>query len=530
MKQFLLLSLAALSMAACAEKMTDSGSGDGNEEFEKSFISVNLKTDDASTRSEDSNEFEEGETEESFVGNVNFFLFKSDGNAFPVNGVSGRNYKTIKLENGMREGQILSFSNQKGEYPAYIVAVLNMDERTIQPSYSLQNLYNTLAPIRNASNNFIMSNSVYADMEGNIINATALEEENIRQSEEDAMENPVQIYVERISAKVELVAKGDVAGKDATYDTGVSIEGSPIYVKVLNWELFNDYNQSIVLKHIYPEEWGMTDKIGFLWNDPNRFRSYWAASYTGAFPEGNTFNWSEGLEPGDVTYCGENTRKVEVDADDNVISDPRAKVIIKGQLVNVEGQPLEMISWQDRLYKENSAVLNAVASLVSSQIFYKEGEEYKCITKDDIKIMFGTGAPEELGVKAFEAYFQLADASQSKNWYTYSSVNGYETAGADDVNEILADVEPALMYKDGMTYYYTDIRHSGSTGSDSEFGVVRNHIYRVNITDISGLGTSVTDPDVDIDEPEHPQEAETFVSAEVRILSWRVVNNDYSVK
>ena len=76
MKQFLLLSLAALTMAACAEKMTDSGSGDGNEEFEKSFISVNLKTDDASTRSDEGHEFEEGEAEENFVGNVNFFQIR----------------------------------------------------------------------------------------------------------------------------------------------------------------------------------------------------------------------------------------------------------------------------------------------------------------------------------------------------------------------------------------------------------------------------------------------------------------------
>ena len=81
-----------------------------------------------------------------------------------------------------------------------------------------------------------------------------------------------------------------------------------------------------------------------------------------------------------------------------------------------------------------------------------------------------------------------------------------------------------------MTYYFTDIRHLGSKGSASEYGVVRNHVYKVNISDISGFGTPVYDSDIDIETPERPMDTNTYVAAEVRILSWKVVKNDYSVE
>jgi hypothetical protein len=90
-------------------------------------------------------------------------------------------------------------------------------------------------------------------------------------------------------------------------------------------------------------------------------------------------------------------------------------------------------------------------------------------------------------------------------------------------------VEPAMVYKNGMTYYYTPVRHLGSDGSASEYGVVRNHIYKVNISDISGFGTPVYDPDTDIEIPQRPADTKSYVAAEVRILSWKVVKNNYSV-
>ena len=271
--------------------MTDPSFPNSKGELERSYISVTLNSDDVSSRAEDDADFDYGNAIERYVENVHFFLFKSDGSAFPVNASGGKNYLSFTLNNnGTQPGEtgnsnegpnvsdvkdkILVFDNYKGEYPTYIVTVLNWDAKHIQPSYTLNNLYNTLARIRNTNNYFVMSNAVYADMQGKVMRASLLTIDNIGKSEEEAMANPVYIYVERISAKVEIVAKGDIAGKDATYDVEATVNGSPVYAKVVNWELYNDYHHSILIKHIYPDNWGMDNGVGFLWNDPNRFRSY----------------------------------------------------------------------------------------------------------------------------------------------------------------------------------------------------------------------------------------------------------------
>lgn len=345
------------------------------------------------------------------------------------------------------------------------------------------------------------------------------------------MAHPVEIYVERISAKVQVEAKGNVAGKDAVYDTKQSVEGIPVYAKVVKWELYNDYHQSIILKHIYPETWGMADQIGFLWNDPNRFRSYWATSYSGSFPADNHFDWlNNGLEPGaSAAYCGENTRQTEKDGEGNIISDPRTKVIVKAQLVNADGDPFEVVNWYGHDYIGELNVRKEVASLLASKIFYSEGGEYKSITETDIRMVHGSEAPAGSGIEAYEVFFQLDESAAAKDWYTYSNSEGYLPATDDETDAYLATVEPALLYKNGMTYYFTEIRHFGSTGSDSEFGVVRNHIYKVNISDISGFGTPVSDQETDVEVPERPKDVKSYVAAEVRILSWKVVKNDYSV-
>ena len=90
-------------------------------------------------------------------------------------------------------------------------------------------------------------------------------------------------------------------------------------------------------------------------------------------------------------------------------------------------------------------------------------------------------------------------------------------------------MQPALVYKNGMTYYWTEIKHLGKTGSTTEYGVVRNHVYKVNITDITGYGTPVYNGTTDFITPDKPEDITTYVSAQINILSWRVVANDYQL-
>ncbi|MBQ2122317.1 MAG: Mfa1 fimbrilin C-terminal domain-containing protein [Bacteroidaceae bacterium] len=547
MKRYLFIALATFALIGCTEDMTDSTPLDG--ELEQSYIAVTLASDEVSSRANGDAAFEYGDEAERYVESAHFFLFKADGSAFPVNGVSGKNYLSFTLNsNGTQPGEtgrpdagpnvsdvkdkILVFNNYKGEYPSYIVAVLNWDEHHIQPSYTLDNLYNTITNIRNANDHFVMSNAVYADTQGEIVRASRLSVDNIGKTEAEAMAHPVQIYVERLSAKVEVRAKGNVAGQDATYDIAASVGGTPVYAKVLTWELHNEYHQSILLKHIYPHKWGLGSEVGFLWNDPVQSRSYWATSHAGTFPSDNHFDWSTGgLAPdAGVAYVGENTQQPVLDGEGKVVADPRTKVIIKAQLVDASGTPLELALWYGMGYVGETVLRQEVAKLLASQLYYREGGAYRSIDPADLKLVAGTHAPAGAGVQAYEAFFQIADASRSRSWYTYSSADGYTQATIQEVNSRLAQVAPALVYKNGMTYYFTDIRHLGRTDSASAFGIVRNHIYRVNISAITGFGTPVYDADVDVEVPQRPTQVNSYVAAEMRILSWKVVKNGYNIE
>jgi hypothetical protein len=274
----------------------------------------------------------------------------------------------------------------------------------------------------------------------------------------------------------------------------------------------------------------MGSEVGFLWNDPNRFRSYWAASYTGSFSDNNHFNWTNGLTPSDMAYCGENTRQAVVDGEGNVTSDPRTKVIIKAQLVDSEGNPVEVGVWYGHSYVGELALRTEVAQLLVNELCYLEGGEYRGIGAADLKLVVGSNAPNGVDAEAYEVIFQLADEALAKEWYSYSNAEGYLPTTAEVVNGRLAEVEPAMVYNDGMTYYYADIRHLGHKDSASEYGVVRNHVYKVNIATITGLGTPVYDPNIEVDTPERPKDMHSYVAAEVRILSWKVVKNEYNVE
>lgn len=267
MKRYLFIITAALGLAGCAEKLTDTSSPDQKGELERSYISVTLKSDDMGTRASD--DYEYGTEAERYVETAHFFLFNSDGSAFAIN-ADGNNYLSVDINplgtqpgetNKPEEGpnvsdvkdKVLVFDNYKGEYPTHIVAVLNWDVTTPETSYTLQDLTEYLSDLRNATGKFVMSNSVYADMQGKVIKANVLTEANIGKSEAEAKANPVNIYVERVSAKVELTAAGDITGKENSFDIHQSVAGTPVYAKVLGWELYNDYKQSFLLKHIYPE-------------------------------------------------------------------------------------------------------------------------------------------------------------------------------------------------------------------------------------------------------------------------------------
>ena len=513
MKKYLFIALAALGFAAC-EKSADENKTQQNAELEQSYVAITLAADDI-TRADDG-EYEEGLAEEREVKSAYVFFFQ-DGAAFPVafDGTTSTNSgacnwlqvtltgSTSGMDNVSDiKDQVLVLQNYKGQYPNQMLAILNWTPE--KASYTLSELQTKVATAVNNTNGFVMSNSVYANSKKQVVDAVPLTIENIGKSADEAKTNPVTIHVERVAAKVVYTAKND--GK---FMIGKNVENTEIYAQIESFELYNDYEESRLLKKIDPT-W---DGIGFAWNDADWFRSYWATSLGTAFPE-NTFNWNEdNTKLNEWDYLGENT------------TENHTKVIIKAKLVNAAGEAQEIVNWYGKDYIGEDKLKDVVANTLKYTYFTGDGFSFTGMKPTDLQCVARTPETEN----AYEVYFQLTPAAEQNHWYKYENGN-YNAITVDALKAELANVQPALVYNDGMTYYWLDIKHLGNTGTTTEYGIVRNHVYKVNITDIKGFGTPIYDPNEDFITPDKPEDIVTYVSAQINILSWRVVANDYDLK
>lgn len=554
MKKILMMFCASAILASCAGILDDDKTPVQGGEIEKSYIAINLMSADPDTRA-DGATYQDGSEAERKVNSAYFFFFQN-GQPFPVTVTdgavtapgTGANFLSATLTgNTGKEPNVsdvkdvvLLLRNYKGQYPNQIVAVLNWVP-VAGESYTMDDLKAVVDIQSTATDSqkyFVMSNAVYADGGGQAVTATPLTLANIYTSEKDAKDHPVEIYVERVAAKVTVTAPAE---KKFDLNKTVNVGGTAVkaYAEVTGWELYNEFNQSYLLKQINPA-WTV-DAIGFNWNDQAFFRSYWATSPAPAWTADNAFTWNGGLDFGlstNVTagtyasntyvYCGENTTATPTD---------RTKVILKAKLVKEDGTALELARWHGADYLSESDLLTAVASTLKNTYYYgvKEGETttYTSIDPTDLQCVVGGGADAPADVNATEVYFQLSTPGVGRDWFEYSSAKGYTAVTDEALNTALKAVPSGILYNDGQTYYFFDIKHLGAAGKSAEYGVVRNHIYSININSIGGFGSPVYDPNTDIVTPQYPDEPTdqgSYVSAKVNVLSWRLVSQGVDIQ
>ena len=578
MKKYLFIALAALGFAACSEKFDETKSPSHNGEIEESYIAINLMAADSDTRAQDpDNEkdggYEYGSDAERAVKSAYFFFFDENGNPFNVVSTSApggdKNHLPLDLQpmaNGTVENvsdisqAVLILNTYKGVHPKQVVAVLNWAP-TPTESYSLDRLHETLAAIGNNDDGYVMSNSVYMNSSNEMVDAVAISSDNIKTNAEQAKLTPIDIYVERIAAKVSVTAKG---GNDPIFkvtDNNSQFEpvggsAKDVYMEILGWELFNDYKTTNLIKNINTA-W-TTDFLGLNWNDSPYYRCYWATSQSEPINDQfnmmyakdsdpattyNGFPTAYGYSVGGYTYCGENTNGEAL----------RTKLIIKGQLKErisedpVQYQTLEIASWYGNEYAGEEALKTAVVNSLKYTLLYlnADGTTYSSIGVDDIVCVKGEDIDDvNSEVKAYHVGFQLstiAGMGEAKTWYLYSPDGAHtplaevtdQAAMIAATNAHLAQyVEPALLYNDGQTYYIVDIEHLGADkNKPAYYGVVRNHVYEVDINSIKGYGSPVYDGlDFTVEQPEYPEEYDdTYVAAKINVLAWKIVKQTVDI-
>lgn len=584
MKFFRLYYLAlagALMLGACSSS-DDLKDGGATANEAKSYIAVNIKsvgTTGAGTRADytqGGGTYEDGTANEGAISKVRFFFFNSDGSAYIMKGTEV-NYKELDAsvtsaeENDHLqtiEGKTTAMLVIEGETktaPAYMIAVVNpqtltkLENKAYRES-QLRDEFTDKCFVKIATDGtgnkqyggFVMSNSVYAENGARVCASSV--SGHVGENRDEATNNPVDIYVERVVAKAttnvntdngwEKITSGADAGKYKIKVGKINIDAEhekDVYAVVQGWGLADENGNAELEKQIDVSSNNWTSAILGIdpWTSPDYHRCFWSASVaftpaSGTNPIVNhafsAFTTPFGTTP---LYTCPNTLSYEEFKASNNYEKPYdntlTKVLVAAKLVYYDddnnSHPADICKYRGIQILGADNVLKQVA---------KDHSEYWTVdpTNPSKHVLL---APTDLEytredlagstTDKLKSYEVRPVLKTSVKVYKKESDGSFETTDSnDELNALLAQ-SPVQVRKDGMTYYFTPIRHLAQKKTEmGYYGVVRNHSYCITINTISGFGTPVYNPDEVID-PVIPKDTETYLAARINVLSWRVVTS-----
>lgn len=537
------------------------------------YMTVNIvSTDDGTVRATDEDRssgtiyYENGTTTENQVNSIRFYFFTENGQAAYVkpSGAAYVNYydwpndsirqtwnttsSTAPIESQISATVVIS-TKVGDKLPRTMMAVINPTEvlksTTISTLSQLRSVTEDYAAASlTQTGTFVMSNSVYLESStSKEVNAVFIENTKIADTPEAAKEDPINIYVERNVAKVSVTTgytddKIPLKYKAGTEQAGQSITvgGQPVYLELTGWSLTSETDGGYLNKQI-DLNWGST------WWKEGVNRCTWALNAESAKNKyvPNYLALTNTLASTTYKYTNENAAPVNIATAANALEN--TKFIVGGRLCKANGDTLTIVQHLGQNFvdetdnDETKNLLGLKASildyLLSQECYlYKEdGDNLVSIEVKDIEIVANNVVTQEDSQNNCYVHAGLSAAASAKTW---RRISGQDTTSitVDSINTLLKDKETmgeALVWKKGQTYYYAPIVHrNDDPNTPATYGVVRNHVYKVNITNISGLGTPVYDPSVII-YPEKPNPDDHYIAASIDILSWRVITSNYSL-
>ena len=600
MKKLFLIPLAAVTIASCSNDENGlNGSYSG--EMETSYLSINIVTNTGGSvsRATDEDDFdqgtngENGTNAENKVNSVRFYFFDGENaaNVKRVADVGGvptytnyydwtpsedvNNYgedENNNVTNHINATVVIESpaDGSKDKYTASsIIAIINpptsLTNQTASKSKS-QLLGEINSYIAYNTNNFVMSNAVYSDLATTPSKMVETSTEgHLYPTPEAAKGNPVSIYVERVLAKVQL-ASGELEPETITdadqneivaYDTKKTYVGDDkqthkIYVKFNNWDVTITPDQSYLIKNI-DETWNNILGTDEPWSEPLRHRSYWAINPSSFNYKYKSYN--DIVPTNKDIFDALNVRYPHENAGDatSTYSFIPSKVIIGGQLINEQGQPLTFAQYGFDDYLSLLDLKKALLNLVTTKYYVEVpaaeapqgaveagGKYYRQLNTDDVEFVTEGSlvSPFSYDAEKTTCYTRIqltkdkdgTPGAVSKAWYTISGSGDSKTAvtaNVNTINQALLNLGHQKIWTSGYTYYYFDIMHLGTLTDNTTRrpGVVRNHLYYAKINTLLGLGTPVYDPSEEII-PQRPGVDDTYMAAEIKVLTWRLVNDE----
>lgn len=571
-----LASALMLVVASCSSDDVTGGdaqTGNGT----TSYLAVNLKTvgnaptgnarqTRASYGDPQKGMYEDGEGKENVIKSVRFYFFNADGTPYILNNVNSKvNYVDVNRDLTVNQGDqshtvegiteaVLVLNGENHVAPASMLTVINPDinpvllknDASLRWSVMRKEL---IGKTFSDDTHFMMSNSTYEEA-GNDLCTTQLTGKTYA-SADDATSHPVNVYVERVNAKVNANVVGTNFEKETaevSFD-GVSMKDNQktkvgdlslakedgttdkkeIFAYIVGWGLATENGKAELFKQIDTQNF--TDEILgiYPWSSADYHRSFWAlcVPFGGTGEDKNeplNHPFSEYTHKlGEAVYTLPNTPTEKIDAahayDNNL-----TKFVVAARLAYEDGdgslKPAEICEYkgQEFLGTDNlkKTYLNEISRFYKKVSREGEPDKYENLTLSDIT--FTTTATSNTQAKNYEVFATLANP----NITLYEKKGGkWEVADKAVVNKMLQEA-PAEVRKGGMAYYYTTIKHLGEAGKLGEYGIVRNHSYQISLESIKGFGTPVYDP-TKIIVPTVPSDDKTYLAAKINVLSWRVV-------
>ena len=585
MKKFTMLSSVLVSalMLVVASCSSEDVAGDDaqNGKGATSYLAVNIENVGSAPASRSYEQgdgtYENGTEAESKINKVRFYFFNGDGTPYllvkkdpsQAESVNYLDKSVVQHDNNdqtveTKTDAVLVIEGDTKTVPASVIAVINPDvleNTTLHNGKSM-----TISELRTSAtgskfydttNGFVMSNSVY-ESAGQDICSTPVAN-NVFSTSDKALSNPVDIYVERVNAKVNAkidknykrtgetenawsqnaegkyqikVGSIDVTTYEENTNSTPTTHKYPVYAVVQGWQVADANGKAEVCKQI-KTSW-FAGELGINpWTTSDYHRSFWSESVpfnsgavTGANrpvnPSFKDINMplSDGFAATPV-YTLPNTP-------DAVVKNPKTsdndltKLIVAAKLVYKDAdsyKTAQVCQYRGLTYLGEDAVKKQIVGGFKQYLKNTATGGYQSIEASDITFKTVPGSSE---VKDYEVVATLA--SNVGELYVKDGET-YKTVSKDDVNAALAKEEAQVRSTDGATYYYTPIKHLGDAGKLGEYGIVRNHSYQVTIQNIKGFGTPVYNPDQKID-PMIPSDENTYLAASIKVLSWRVVSSN----
>ena len=556
------LACAALMMSACSSDDAGNEGGNPGAAGDPQYLAVNIVN--VGTTPTRANDYEDGKPEENKISKVRFYFFNSDGSPYlikatgtEVTGGENKNWleatpgddtTTPGSSNVEKITQaVLVIDGVQNAAPSAIVAVVNpetVDATTLKNGGTMrlselrntavgQNFYKKDAST-GAVSDFVMSNSVYVNTGEDV--CASLVAGHVATSAETAKAKPVELYVERVVAKVtanvdETAFKlGDGTDWDATkYGTKTAvgkIGDNEVYAVIDGWGLASENGKAEIEKKV-DKTWS-DGNLGFSpWTTSDYHRCFWEQSV--AFDAGIGGNQPVNHRYSDlkakmneVLYTLPNTPANKVtDLQNNDLTKLAVAATLKYKDAAGNWHDADICRYNGVQFLGVDNLKKQVALTFSQYYTSTDAHTYTQLSASDIDFKDPDGTMQQYRVTPTLA----ADPAGTKKYYTKTTSGSTPTFTEVPKSTVLAAIEAAKaeIRKGGKAYYYVPIKHLGNTGEVAEYGIVRNHFYKITLSGIKGFGTPVYNPD-QVVKPVVPTYDDTYLAARVQVLQWRIVN------